>query len=572
MDMSINPISSDSSLIDIEHPFRVSAGPGAGKTFWLVEHIRNVLHRSQRLGKARKVACITYTNIAVQTILSRLGTSADRVEVSTIHSFLYKHIVKPYAAFIADEYGLNINKMNGHDDLILSGYSFLNEWKIKTKQKRIKNDKEVVDAIRKTRWKFQGSELICKPDYPMKADNYAIRNDSYFVYKKMSWEKGVLHHDDVLFFSLKLIQKYPFVLTVIRAKFPYFFVDEFQDTNPIQAEILRQIGQNDTIIGIIGDTAQSIYSFQGASPKSFENFDLPGLLDLHILENRRSNTKIVQVLNHIRTDIQQICKNKEEGIQPVIIVGDMVDSLKKSKELSGYNTVHSLARDNITSNSMKREINGVSFADNLFEELLSKDKPSSSNKYRSKVVIACLKSTELAREGKFKESIKELERIFKVNSDIGKAKKDSLVHLQKLIRSYDDYKNGTLFDFYSFVKSEIKYDISDLRTGTARSFYENHSYLQLSLCVKITEDSSLHKTIHKAKGDEFDNVLLILKDETDLEFLLNPNLAAETKQSEEQRVNYVAISRAKKRFFVSVPSLLPEKKEILSNLFCITSV
>jgi DNA helicase-2/ATP-dependent DNA helicase PcrA len=120
MDMQVNRITSDSSLTDIEHHFRVSAGPGAGKTHWLVEHIRNVSHHSNRLGKTRKIACITYTNIAVETILSRLGTSADRVEVSTIHSFLYKHIVKPYESFIAAEYGLSIEEMDGHDDTFVN--------------------------------------------------------------------------------------------------------------------------------------------------------------------------------------------------------------------------------------------------------------------------------------------------------------------------------------------------------------------------------------------------------------------------------------------------------------------
>ncbi|MCI5146065.1 MAG: ATP-dependent helicase [Candidatus Electrothrix sp. AR3] len=114
--MSIIRITSDSSLIDTEHHFRVSAGPGAGKTHWLVEHIRNLLHRSNRLGKTRKIACITYTNIAVETILSRLGTSANQIEVSTLHSFLYKHVVKPYASFIAAEFGLSLKDMDGHDD------------------------------------------------------------------------------------------------------------------------------------------------------------------------------------------------------------------------------------------------------------------------------------------------------------------------------------------------------------------------------------------------------------------------------------------------------------------------
>lgn len=563
----MNRITSDSLLIDTENSFRVSAGPGAGKTHWLVGHIRNVLHRSNRLGKARKVACITYTNIAVETILARLGTSVDRVEVSTIHSFLYKHIVKPYVSFVSDRFGLNISEMDGHDDMIISNYSFLKEWKTKTNQQRIRSDNEIVTAIKKARWRLNGRDLIFKPDYPMKADGYSIKNDSYYEYKKMAWEKGILHHDDVLFFSFKLIEQFPFILDVLRAKFPYFFVDEFQDTNPIQAEILQQIGQHDTIVGVIGDTAQSIYSFQGAELARFLSFNLPGLVDYHILENRRSTNKIVQILNGIRTDIQQISKSDETDIQPVVIVGEMVGSLRKSKEQSSGEKIYSLSRDNITSNAMKREINGLSLDGNLFEEFLEKDKPTGSNKYRSKVIIACIKSTELAREGKFAESIKELEKVFRNKIDKARGRKEALNHVQTLIKRYDGFKAGTLYEFFLFVKSELNNNISDLRSGTAKSFYEEHTYLQLSLCVKITEDSSHHKTIHKAKGDEFNNLLLILKNENDLKFLLNPDLIAATKEGEEQRIYYVAVSRAKKRLFISVPSLQSSNQSILSDKF-----
>ena len=369
MDMPINRIASDSLLIDIEHHFRVSAGPGAGKTYWLVEHIRNVLHRSNRLGKSRKIACITYTNIAVETILSRLGTSADRVEVSTIHSFLYKHIVKPYASFIAAEYGLNIEEIDGHDDIILSNYSFLKEWKTRTGQQRIRSDNEIVAAISKAKWKFDGTDLVFKPDYPRRVDKtYSIRNDSYYEYKKMAWEKGVLHHEDVLFFGYQLIEKFPFILKVLRAKFPYFFVDEFQDTNPIQAAILHQVGQSETIVGIIGDKAQSIYIFQGADPVKFTSFNLPKMVDYQMTENRRSTNEIIQVLNGIRSDIQQVSYKNETGVQPTIIVGEMTDSLRWSREQCGGEKICSLSRDNITSNAMKREISGVSLNDKLFED------------------------------------------------------------------------------------------------------------------------------------------------------------------------------------------------------------
>ena len=61
------------SFIPIEQHFKVSAGPGAGKTRWLVNRIKNILHQSTRLGKTRKIVCITYTNVAAEIILERLG-------------------------------------------------------------------------------------------------------------------------------------------------------------------------------------------------------------------------------------------------------------------------------------------------------------------------------------------------------------------------------------------------------------------------------------------------------------------------------------------------------------------
>jgi DNA helicase-2/ATP-dependent DNA helicase PcrA len=94
-----------------------------------------------------------------------------------------------------------------------------------------------------------------------------------------------LDHDDVIFFSYQLIKNHPFILAILHAKFPYFFVDEFQDTNPIQVAILKLIGEKETIVGIIGDEAQSIYGFQGAEPKEFHSFILPNITGviLHVL-------------------------------------------------------------------------------------------------------------------------------------------------------------------------------------------------------------------------------------------------------------------------------------------------
>ncbi|HOV77233.1 MAG TPA: AAA family ATPase, partial [Sedimentisphaerales bacterium] len=80
-------IDSGTLLPDIERHFRVMAGPGAGKTHWLVNHIRHVVACSKRLSPASRVACISYTNVAVNEIVTRLGSATTQVDVSTIHSF-----------------------------------------------------------------------------------------------------------------------------------------------------------------------------------------------------------------------------------------------------------------------------------------------------------------------------------------------------------------------------------------------------------------------------------------------------------------------------------------------------
>ena len=73
-----------------------------------------------------------------------------------------------------------------------------------------------------------------------------------------------LTHNEILYFGYRILESNPTAAYSIRVKFPFMFVDEFQDTNPLQTLIVKLIGQKSTIIGIVGDVAQSIYSFQGA--------------------------------------------------------------------------------------------------------------------------------------------------------------------------------------------------------------------------------------------------------------------------------------------------------------------
>jgi DNA helicase-2/ATP-dependent DNA helicase PcrA len=562
--MPLTTIKSDTTISDIESHFKVSAGPGAGKTYWLVNHIKNILHNSDKLYRTRKIACITYTNIAVETILKRLGTSSQQVEVSTIHSFFYKNIVKPYATFIATEFGLNVREMDGHDDIIMTNYSFLKEWKTRTGQQRITDDSTVVEAFSKLKWKLENGELKVKTDYPFLVGKYPIKNDSYFEYKKMIWEKGLVHHDDVLFFSYQIITKFPFVVNVLNSKFPYIFIDEFQDSNPIQVEIFKKLGLLESRIGVIGDVAQSIYKFQGADYTQFQAFSLPSIKEYIISENRRSSNEIVDTLNNVRKDIVQLKFRNISTSKPIIFIGDMTLALKAAKIKCNNEKVYTLSRNNITSNAMKAEINGSGLDSKLLEKL----KDSDSNTKRSNLIYSCVKAIAYGKEKKFKDAIKELEKCFNYKTDKIKGKKKALEYITLFLEKYSEFENSSMLEFAAFVRANLKADLSTFSKGAIKTFYESYTFKQLLLCVSIPEDISLHKTIHKAKGDEFDNVILVLSDEKDIKFLTDSNLLS----NEEHRISYVAISRAKNRLFISVPTLSTASQNSLLTHFEIEQV
>ena len=558
--MPIDTINADDLVENVNRHIKIFAGPGAGKTRWLVNHIRHVLHVSKRLGSCRKIACITYTNVGVETIVNRLGNTADRVEISTIHSFLYKHIVKPYVHLIAAKYELDYLKVDGHDDIVLSNYSFLNEWKEKTSQKRIQtsDDLKVVNAWRDLRWKFDSNDnLTIVPQFPCKIQGYSVKTDSYLVYKKMMWAKGILHHDDVLFFSWQLVKSFPFLLTILRAKFAYFLVDEFQDTNPIQVRLLKEVAQSETTVAVIGDKAQSIYSFLGADHTQLDAFQLPDMDCYRIEGNHRSTKNIVKLLNHVRPDLTQLPQRGEQGDVVKIVVGDKIKAVLQIKALQSGEDIFCLTRDNLTNNKLRKGIDTNSAKKDLLDKLIQAD---SSNKDRRNSVISAIKAIEYAKQGFFKDAIKEL-RYFESVRGLAKEekKKNSLVLLKRLIDNSVMYENGTLLDLINFITQNSLANLSNLRAGgTAQTFYSSTKFVDISAAIKHLDESGTYRTIHKSKGEEFDNVVLVIdKDENgnydetkQLNFLLSPNL-----NDEENRIKYVAISRAKQNLFISVPSL-----------------
>ena len=570
--------------IPIEKDFKVEAGPGAGKTEFLVNHIKNVIQNSTRLSCVRKVACITYTNTAVETILTRLGRGvADKVEVSTIHSFLYKNVVKPYCSFIPDEYELNCKEISGHDEFFVNN-TYIREWLENEEFDKLENpntrnqilmlpvlNQALKSWLLSIKCVYVSNTISFQCDNTkavvydndnkrngIKAKNLKILSSKLIELKKIYWCKGKLEHNDILFFSYILIKEHPFILDVLRARFPYMFIDEYQDTNPLQAFIISEIRKKETIVGVIGDKAQSIYSFQGADSSLFDSFKVDGKSKYSITENHRSTNQIVKFLNNVRKDINQDPCEDIDGDEVIIFVGDRNTAYNKACEIcknDDVKTVISLSRDNINSNAMKKEIEGNDLNKKLLEEYSNMD----SSRARRNYILSFIEAIELAINVKYKEAIKRIEWIFKKEEH---PKKVALCSLTKMLKEYNSYSEGTLMDFYKIICSILNPNLSGFRKGNAKDFYERNSYKSMAICINIVDDTSNHITIHKSKGSEYENVIVIGTKNTK-SLLLNPNLDT----NEEHRVNYVGMSRAEKRLFIQIDALTADEEKELQKKY-----
>lgn len=525
--------------IPVDCHFKVTAGPGAGKTHWLINHIKNVLAHSDRLGKCGKIACITYTNVGVDTIVRRLGLTTKGVEVCTIHSFFYNNIVKPYLWLIADDEGFNLELLKGEDDRFDFSYPTLEAIKKESNQ-RYATDALLKLAIRNARWRIdEHGEIVCKPKHAMKANarGTILSSKTYLAYKKQAWAKGLMHYDDVIYFVYRLFERIPFIQEVIARRFPFLFIDEFQDSHPIQVRLIKKLSEHGSIIGVIGDPAQSIYQFLGADVTQFNTFALPHLQEYVISGNRRSTIKIVDFLNSIRGDLQQVPHRTVQGEVPVLLVGSHIDNYQKVQEIVGTD-VYALSYDNLNANSLKKMMNANVQDIHLIDNIID------SNEERKTVVATFIKALEHAKAKNFKKAFDLLARL---DVDI----KDAVVKIQSLLSSYDDVSKMSLYEFYDYLNNTFGLCMAMLKKGKAQTFYNSHQYSQLAMCVNHEDDDGIQRTIHKAKGDEFDNVMVCLGDEKALDFFLLPDLL----NNESHRVYYVAASRAKERLFFSIPLL-----------------
>lgn len=264
--------------IDARKNFSVVAGAGSGKTGSLIKalvYVRQKYGKSLRV-KGQQIACITYTNAAVNVIKQR--TNLDELfYISTIHSFLW-NLVKGYQQDI---------RTTLENELI----------PLRIEKKQEDNDGG------QSKKAVQAREQIER----LSQDIANLSKVKIFIYDdsgRRDYSNGYLGHDDIIDLVSIMIRNSPILQRIIGQIFPYIFIDEAQDTFENVMESLNNVAQNEglPIIGYFGDPMQQIYNDNRAGefkgPEGSEFITKP--------ENYRCSTEVIKLLNVIRPGLQQI--------------------------------------------------------------------------------------------------------------------------------------------------------------------------------------------------------------------------------------------------------------------------
>jgi DNA helicase-2/ATP-dependent DNA helicase PcrA len=513
--------------------FLLDAGAGSGKTSSLImalNHIRGT-ERQVLLRNTQRVACITYTNVAKDEIIERTENDV-LLQVSTIHDFLWSVI----SGFQKD---LKHALLNFNAEL-------------PTQSRRKQNQDELSQALR----------VIDSIRYSDRGANFL---------------EGRIFHDDLLGIAHIMFRHHPMLATIVAAKYPFIFVDEYQDTNEKVISILMEhlvTSKKPPVIGFFGDKFQSIYpDVIGEMPARHEAV----LTIIKKEENYRCSKAVITLLNRIRSDIQQhpAGKNAEGRAFYVNLAGidkdaDVIAAAREAiqkgfglhierepKTLflthrliarkAGYETLWNAYNDRGTfarERFQSGEDSIAKFFCERVEPLLEAWRAGKTGK-----AISLLKEAGTSLAGRSeKERVRAALNALLATAASNATIRDVLdhVHSTGLIPLLDDLEAG------------LKQTSIVAEPGTPEAEHEafiakllDVPYKEVSNYHAVLEDSLPYSTKHGVKGAEFENVFVILDDaganwnQYSFSRLLSGSETNENRLHRTRNLFYVCCSRAR---------------------------
>ena len=305
-----------------EGPLLVIAGAGSGKTHTIVYRLARLVDEGV---PPSAILLATFTNKAAKEMLLR-SSSLIKGDLRSVFGGTFHHIgnliLRQYAHLIGFDRNFSIMDREDSSDLIKD---CIVQAKVNPKDKNFPKA-NVIESILSfsADTEMEIANLICR-DYPYLIENISVIKKIQELFKKRKKALNIMDFSDLLTNTSLLLEQNEEVLEVFQNRFKYVLVDEYQDTNKIQARIIDLLSGKWKNLTVVGDDAQSIYSFRGAYFENIVTFPdrYPGTKVFKLEENYRSTNPILELANSsIANNAKQYPKElrsiKKEGELPVL--------------------------------------------------------------------------------------------------------------------------------------------------------------------------------------------------------------------------------------------------------------
>lgn len=304
-------------------PLLILAGAGSGKTSVLTKRVAYLI--KERNVSPKNIVAITFTNKAAkemkERIIKEVGKEGYDIQISTFHSFGLRIIKENYEKL---GYEKNFTIIDSDDSLTVVK-KILKEMGIDSTRFNPKFIKNQISSCK--------NEMVTPEKYKNLV-NDELSDITYKVYKKYQdtlLRNNSLDFDDLLIKPIELFNKYKEVLENYQELFKYVFIDEYQDTNEAQYILSKMISAKYKNICVVGDDAQSIYSWRGANFKNILNFekDYKNAKVILLEQNYRSTKTILNAANSV---IKNNINKKDKNLWTDNSIGEKIKYVRTNDE------------------------------------------------------------------------------------------------------------------------------------------------------------------------------------------------------------------------------------------------
>ncbi|PZR29551.1 MAG: ATP-dependent DNA helicase [Citrobacter freundii] len=343
------------AVLHIDGPIMIVAGAGSGKTKVLTTRIAHLMASGV---DSFNILALTFTNKAAKEMKERiekiLGNSEARnLYIGTFHS-VFARILRTEAPRLGYPSNFTIYDTDDAKNVVKT---VINEMNLDDKHYK---PNQIYNRISSAKNALVGPVEYANDYYLQQEDMRSNRpaiGQIYDAYVKRCFKNGAMDFDDLLLKFYELLKNFPDCLSKYQHKFKYVLIDEYQDTNPAQYEVIKLLGAMHENVCVVGDDAQSIYSFRGATIQNILQFqkDYDNVKVVKLEQNYRSTQTILKVANEV------IANNKGQIEKTLFTENGTGEKIKLVRTMSD-NEEGKYVADTIQEQKLRNHFNNRDFA------------------------------------------------------------------------------------------------------------------------------------------------------------------------------------------------------------------